>query len=156
MVKNLATGATTEAVVTDEGYQVRSIPPGTYEAEVAAKGFKKSVAGDLVVQLGETARYSVKLDIGVVTESIEVQANLALLQPDQTQQTNIINNVQVESLPNVSRNFVGSVYTLPGVVNSYAPTLQWSARLELCQWRRETLDKESIWPEGRSTSLSRW
>ena len=124
MVKNLATGATTEAVVTDEGYQVRSIPPGTYEAEVAAKGFKKSVAGDLVVQLGETARYSVKLDIGVVTESIEVQANLALLQPDQTQQTNIINNVQVESLPNVSRNFVGSVYTLPGVVNSYAPTLQ--------------------------------
>jgi hypothetical protein len=124
MVKNLATGATTEAVITDEGYLVRSIPPGTYEAEVAAKGFKKSVAGDLMVQLGGTARYSVKLDIGVVTESVEVQANLALLQPDQTQQTNIINNVQVESLPNVSRNFVGSVYTLPGVVNSYAPTLQ--------------------------------
>jgi hypothetical protein len=34
--------------------------------------------------------------------------------------------------------------------------LKWSARLEMCQWRRETLDKESIWDEGRSTSLSRW
>jgi hypothetical protein len=34
--------------------------------------------------------------------------------------------------------------------------MQWSARLEMCQWRRETLDKESIWDEGRSTSLSRW
>ncbi len=32
----------------------------------------------------------------------------------------------------------------------------WSARLEMCQWRRETLDKESIWDEVRSTSLSRW
>jgi hypothetical protein len=32
----------------------------------------------------------------------------------------------------------------------------WSARLEMCQWSRETLDKESIWDEGRSTSLSRW
>jgi hypothetical protein len=32
----------------------------------------------------------------------------------------------------------------------------WSARLEMCQWRRERLDKESIWHEGRSTSLSRW
>jgi alpha,alpha-trehalase len=32
----------------------------------------------------------------------------------------------------------------------------WSARLEMCQWRRETLDKESIWDEERSTSLSRW
>src|SRR5947209_974865 len=32
----------------------------------------------------------------------------------------------------------------------------WSARLEMCQWRRETLDKESIWDEAKSTSLSRW
>jgi len=32
----------------------------------------------------------------------------------------------------------------------------WSARLEMCQWRRETLDKESIWDEARSTNLSRW
>jgi hypothetical protein len=34
--------------------------------------------------------------------------------------------------------------------------VRWSARLEMCQWRRETLDKESIWDEERSTSLSRW
>jgi hypothetical protein len=25
----------------------------------------------------------------------------------------------------------------------------WSARLEMCQWKRETLDKESIWDEAR-------
>jgi type IV secretion system protein TrbI len=35
-------------------------------------------------------------------------------------------------------------------------TTIWSARLEMCQRRRETLDKESIWDEARSTSLSRW
>jgi hypothetical protein len=32
----------------------------------------------------------------------------------------------------------------------------WIARLEMCQWRSETLDKESIWDEARSTSLSKW
>jgi hypothetical protein len=32
----------------------------------------------------------------------------------------------------------------------------WRARLEMCQWRRETLDKESLWDEARSTNLSRW
>jgi hypothetical protein len=31
----------------------------------------------------------------------------------------------------------------------------WSARLEMSQWIRETLDKESLWDEARSTSLSR-
>ena len=34
--------------------------------------------------------------------------------------------------------------------------LNWSARLEMCQWIREALDKESIWDAARSTSLSRW
>jgi hypothetical protein len=34
--------------------------------------------------------------------------------------------------------------------------ITWSARLEMCQRRRETLDKESIWDEARSTSPSRW
>lgn len=124
MVINLANGATTEAVFTADGYQVRSIPPGTYKAEVTARGFKRSVADNLVVHLGEIALCNVNLDVGPVSESVTAQANLSLLQPEQTQQANIINNVQLESLPNVSRNFVGSVYTLPGVVNSYAPTLQ--------------------------------
>jgi hypothetical protein len=32
----------------------------------------------------------------------------------------------------------------------------WSARLELCQRIRETLDKESIWDGARNTSLSKW
>jgi hypothetical protein len=36
------------------------------------------------------------------------------------------------------------------------PGVLWSAWLEMCQWIRETLDKESIWDEVRSTSLSRW
>jgi hypothetical protein len=42
------------------------------------------------------------------------------------------------------------------VVLSYISNEKWSARLEMCQWRRETLDKESIWDEARSTSLSKW
>ena len=42
------------------------------------------------------------------------------------------------------------------IAHNRFPDWRWSARLEMCQWRRETLDKESIWDEARSTSLSRW
>ncbi len=38
---------------------------------------------------------------------------------------------------------------------NYSPR-EWSAWLDLYQCRRDTLDKESVWDEGRSTSLSRW
>ena len=34
--------------------------------------------------------------------------------------------------------------------------LEVECRLEMCQWIRETLYKESVWDEARSTSPSRW
>jgi hypothetical protein len=37
----------------------------------------------------------------------------------------------------------------------YEEPMRWSAGLEMCQWIRETLDKESVWDVERSTSLSR-
>src|SRR5581483_2984235 len=49
---------------------------------------------------------------------------IPLVQPEQTQQANIINNVQVENLPNITRNFAQSIYTLPGVVNAFGAALQ--------------------------------
>jgi hypothetical protein len=50
---------------------------------------------------------------------------------------------------------VHSVSVHKGVVNQIEHLGRWSARLEMCQWIRETLDEESVWDVGRSTSLSR-
>jgi len=52
-----------------------------------------------------------------------------------------------------------AAWAKPDLWSAFASTasyVMWSARLEMCQWRRETLDKESIWDEARSTNLSRW
>jgi hypothetical protein len=123
-VVNDATGGTKSVVTTSEGYLILAIAPGAYRVEAEAEGFAKSVARGLMLTVGQLAQYDIHLVLGTVSTSVEVKANILLLQPDQTQQANIINNAQVENLPNVSRNFVKSIYTLPGVVNSYAPTLQ--------------------------------
>jgi hypothetical protein len=48
------------------------------------------------------------------------------------------------------------IYEPTGDQSPVPPDEEWSARLEMCQWIRETLDKESIWDEARSTNLSRW
>jgi hypothetical protein len=45
---------------------------------------------------------------------------------------------------------------MTNVLGAIKLTQNWSARLEMCQWIRETLDKESVWDEARSTNLSRW
>ncbi len=51
----------------------------------------------------------------------------------------------------------GATYSTDAATDVSVMTLpDWSAWLDLYQCRRDTLDKESVWDEGRSTSLSRW
>jgi hypothetical protein len=121
---NEATGATRTSVSTAEGYQLLSVPPGSYRVEVTATGFAKSVARNVSLAVGEQEIYDVRLTLGAESSIIEVPADLPLVQPEQTQQSNVINNFQIDNLPNVSRNFVQSIYTLPGVANAFAPALQ--------------------------------
>jgi hypothetical protein len=121
---NESTGATSNTVTTNGQYLIPALAPGTYRVEAVAPAFATTVANGVVLTVGQRTQYDIHLRLTSVSMRIEVTAHIPMVQPDQTQQANIINRLQVENLPNVSRNFVESIYTLPGVVNSYAPTLQ--------------------------------
>jgi hypothetical protein len=64
---------------------------------------------------------------------------------------NVIETLAPEKLTTLRRiatiESVGSSTRIEGSKLSDAEV--WSARLEMCQWIRETLDKESIWDEAR-------
>jgi len=125
-IKNPATGLTKTITTSSDGaYQVLALNPGTYEVQVEAAGFENLVAKDVVVTVGQIVIYDSHLKIGAAMQTVEVTYNSApLIELDQTQQANTINDLQVTNLPNVSRNFVASIYTLPGVVDSTAPAVQ--------------------------------
>jgi Carboxypeptidase regulatory-like domain len=125
-VTNTATGVVeTEKSSADGSYQFLALNPGTYDLEVVAQGFEKSVAKALVITVGQIVVYDAHLRLGSTTVSVEVNYNSApLIEVEQSQQANTINPQQVENLPNVARNFTASIYTLPGVTNSNAPAIQ--------------------------------
>lgn len=124
IVNNVATGAVKAATSTENGYLISAIAPGAYRVRAEAKGFATSIADGVILTVGQLTEYDIHLAPSAQVTSVTVQAEIPIVHPGQTQQANIINTAQVENLPNVSRNFVESIYTLPGVVNSYAPTLQ--------------------------------
>jgi hypothetical protein len=125
-VTNTATGVVETATSSTEGaYQFLVLNPGTYDLQVVAQGFEKSIAKGLVITVGQVVVYDAHLRVGSMTVSVEVTYNSApLIEIEQSQQANTINPQQVENLPNVSRNFTASIYTLPGVTNSNAPAIQ--------------------------------
>ena len=124
LIVNTAKGVVSSATSTPEGYHISSLAPGVYRVEVEAEGFATSVLKDVVLTVGQRLTCDVHLKLGAQSTTIEVKADIPPLKPNETQQANIINQRQVENLPNVARNFVQSVYTIPGVINSFTPTLQ--------------------------------
>ena len=121
---NEANGAVKTALSSSEGYQIPSLTPGTYRIEAEAAGFSKSVAKDVFLTVGQLAAYDIHLKVGPEATTVEVVATIPLSQPEQTQQANLIDSNQVENLPNITRSFVESIYTIPGVVNSSEAALQ--------------------------------
>src|SRR5262245_6168074 len=79
-VVNPETTATLATLSTAEGvYQVPYLAPGTYTVSVEAPGFKRYVREGVVVRTGEVPRIDVQLEVGAVTESVQVTGAAPLL-----------------------------------------------------------------------------
>jgi len=72
-VKNEATGVETNLVTNSAGaYTTAPLVLGTYTVSVNLTGFKKAVASGIVLRPGDVVRHDVVLQVGALTESIEV------------------------------------------------------------------------------------
>src|SRR3974390_1331671 len=71
--KNADSGTTYHAGTSGTGnYTLAQMPVGTYEVSVTVPGFKKFVRQGLVLQVAQTLRIDVVLEVGNATESITV------------------------------------------------------------------------------------
>ena len=124
-VTNPATGLTRTVTSKGDGtYQVPQLNPGTYKIEVTISGFDKLTAQDVVLTVGQTVTYDAHLSVGGSSTTVEVSTAALLIDQTQTQQANTIDQRQQVNLPNLSRNFAQQLFTLPGVVDSNAASLQ--------------------------------
>src|SRR5207253_4769002 len=66
----------------DGYYYVPYLRPGTYNITVESAGFKKYVREGIQLRTNDEPRIDVKLEVGNVTESVEVQAAASLLETE--------------------------------------------------------------------------
>ncbi|MFN7946199.1 MAG: carboxypeptidase regulatory-like domain-containing protein [Blastocatellia bacterium] len=128
-IRSIDQGTTRTAKTEADGeYIFLTLRPGLYEITVEAPGFSRSVIRDAQLTVGQTATYDVQLQVGGVTNEITVTSAAPLIEVERTQQANTIESRQIQSLPNVSRDFTSYIFTLPGVSSSAAPRVQGGAR----------------------------
>lgn len=81
------------------------VPPGDYTVTIKASGFK-TFTSKIEVLLNETTRVDAKLEVGTVTETVEVTATSAVLNTESAVTGNPIDSQTMNSLPLATPNFM--------------------------------------------------
>ena len=107
---NVATNASRTGVSTDSGdYTFPAVAPGFYNIKIERAGFKSVGSNSVQVQVQQTVRLDYTLQVGQITESIEVSASAEMLQAENVSLGTVIENKGVTELPLNGRNYLGLV-----------------------------------------------
>jgi hypothetical protein len=115
-VANADTGFSREASSDATGsYIFTLLLPGTYNLSVEARGFRKHVQSGISLEVNQRARLDVSMQVGQVSETVEVAAAAPLLESQSSSLGSVINERFVGELPLNGRNFVQLAILSPGV-----------------------------------------
>ncbi len=113
---NNATGRVHETVTNNIGnYNLPLLPPGDYTVMAEAQGFRKVVQRGLTLQVNQQASIDFKLEVGQVSDAVEVTAASPLLESENSSLGTVVNEQLVNQLPLNGRNFIQLATLSPGV-----------------------------------------
>src|SRR5688572_8261549 len=108
------TGQVRTQVTSDTGdYAFNLLPIGTYVIAIELQGFKTQTAR-MTVASGDRARVDGKLELGAVTETVQVTAETPFLQTDSANVSSLFTEKLVQELPAQERNIYRFVQMIPG------------------------------------------
>ena len=115
-ITNSATNTGAHVTTTAAGeFSAPNLAPGLYRLEVAAPGFKRFVEANINVTAGAVVRVDPRLELGQVTEAVEVQASAAQMQTENAQISTAVQNKLVDELPLVVGGALRSPFDLVSI-----------------------------------------
>src|SRR5579863_2083618 len=99
-ITDIAKGTKSEVSTNESGnFTKGQLIPGQYQVSIEASGFQKTVSNPITVQVDAVARFDVVMQVGNVTQEVEVTAAAPLLQSDRADVAQTFDAHQVEELP---------------------------------------------------------
>src|SRR5439155_7194904 len=112
------TGAARVLATNPQGLYVGSLlPVGTYTVEVQQQGFKTQTTRDILLQVNQTARIDFTMQVGAVTQNVDVTAASVLLKTDRSDVGTVIGERSVVEIPLNGRNFLQLATLAPGTID---------------------------------------
>ena len=116
-VTQTATGANRDTVTNESGFYVlTNLPIGPYRLEASLPGFRTFAQTGIVLEVNASPTLNVVLQVGQVSEQVEVQANAALVETRNAGVGTVMENTSILELPLNGRNMIDLV-SLSGATN---------------------------------------
>ncbi|HET8925601.1 MAG TPA: carboxypeptidase regulatory-like domain-containing protein [Candidatus Acidoferrum sp.] len=121
---NVQTNLSQETVSASDGsFRILALPAGTYKLTVSAAGFKQYNTTDIDLKVNDQLRFEVTLDVGSVSEKVEITANAVQVQTESTQLGDVIESKKILALPLNNRSYIDLLGLQAGVAPSTAGTI---------------------------------
>ncbi len=107
--------STTVATTTSGEYNAPNLVPGYYRVEVSAPGFKRFLQDNVTVAAATSVRLDAQLQVGQLTETVEVRADLVQTQTENAKISTAVQNRLVDELPLVVGGALRSPFDLVSI-----------------------------------------
>jgi hypothetical protein len=105
------------------------IPPGRYDVEAGATGFRTFHDTGLQVDVATPARLDIAFEVGAASERVEVTSSVSLLNTESAAQGTVIGEEKTQSLPLNGRQFIDLALLSPNVTIGGSSVQQNKVRL---------------------------
>ena len=113
-LSNEATGVADKSSANNQGeYTFPLLQPGSYRLTVTAQGFKLYARGGIVLESARVTRIDVAMELGAVSEAVEVKGSTPLLESESSAVGQFIEHKTVVDMPLTGRR-VGELLALEG------------------------------------------
>jgi hypothetical protein len=106
----------------DGGYKFTPVRIGTYKLTVTMQGFRTTASHGLTVNVGENVVADFSLQLGSVSETVEVSTSAPILQSQDASVGQVVDSKSVNDLPLNGRNFTFLAQLAAGVNTPQADT----------------------------------
>ncbi len=105
--ENVATGLTRDTTSRENGdYIFLALPPGQYKVSVEAAGFRSAVVESVVLNIGQQAQLSFKLEISAVIEALVISADAAVVETTRSSVATTVDQRAIENLATNGRSYI--------------------------------------------------
>ena len=119
VITNQGTGSEAKTATSEDGnYTFSNVKIGVYTVTAEAPGFSKAAAKDVTVHVNARQRVDLVLQVGAVTETVEVTAAASVLETDTSSRNQLINTKGVMELPLNGRAYSDLALLTSGVLKS--------------------------------------